>query len=106
MRKTGQIFVHSRLQLTILYICTVNASVYFVTEYLPPDVKVSVVSFLFWRQQHCSPLNPRCHLHMFICCTYICGDISLTKGQLGSVCGGGGGGGYLKIVLYTQNQAF
>ena len=37
MRK---IVVQPRLQLTILYICTVDASVYFETEYLLPDVKV------------------------------------------------------------------
>ena len=125
MRKTpikqGKLVVQPRLQLTILYICTADTSVYFPsrhdwkivdwdvkpqhnqptsvyfeTEYLPPDVKVfsCMMSSLASTILFPSPFRPKMPLTYVV---NICGDISLTKGHLGWE------GVYLKINLNTRN---
>ena len=90
--------VQPRLQLTILYICTADTSVYFDTAYLPPDVKVfsCMMSSLASTTQLPSPSRPKMPLTYVV---YVCGDISLTKGHLGSK-----GGGYISKnkLKYTE----
>ena len=85
-----RIVVQPRLQLTILYIHTADASVYFKTEYLTPDINVlgrmmsSLVSTTMPPATPATPrhppplppLDPKCH--------YIFYDISLPKGHFGS----------------------
>ena len=61
------VYVH----LTILCICTVDASVYFKTEYLAPDVKV--VSFV---------LSSSASTLTYV--VYVCWNISLAKGHFRS----------------------
>ena len=90
MRKTP-IQQGTRQQVIILYICTVDASVYCKTGYLAPDVKFSVVCFLLL-----VPPRPKMTLTYVV---YICCDISLAKGHIGSM-----GRWYIsKINLNTRN---
>ena len=71
----------------ILIICTADASVYFKTEYLPPDGKVFSCMLSSLASTTLFPSRPKMPLTYVV---YICGDISLTKGHLGSRKGGWG----------------
>ena len=78
------------------FICTVDASVYFKTEYLAPDVKVFSCMLFSLASTTLFPFNrPKMPLTYVV---YICFDISLAKGHLGSRLET-----YLKINLITGN---
>ena len=68
-QKAGQIVVQPCLQLTILYICTVDASVYFEIEYLAPDVKV--FSCMLSSLASTTLFPPKTQGAAYICCVYM-----------------------------------
>ena len=78
------LFNHAYNQITNYFIyCTVDASVYFKTEYLAPDFKVfsCMLSSLASTTLFTLDIRPKMPLTYVV---YICSDISLAKGHLGS----------------------